>query len=135
MTGPSDEQLLQALRESAAQIAGLERQHDEIVAASRDSNADDEHDPEGATIAFEREQVSALLAPARQRRADLLHAVEQVRSGGYGRCELCGEPIGAERLARPAVGAHLLPLRLGPDLAPALTRTATSRTASAAPAR
>ena len=33
-----------------------------MVAASRDSNADDEHDPEGATIAFERAQLRAILS-------------------------------------------------------------------------
>ena len=44
-----------------AQIDALTREFDEVVAASRSSNADDEHDPEGATIAFERQQVAALL--------------------------------------------------------------------------
>ncbi len=99
VTGPQEAQLQQALQDNAAHVAALERQHDEIVAASQDSNADDEHDPEGATIAFEREQVSALLAAARHRRTDLLQAVEQLRAGAYGRCQRCGEPIGAERLA------------------------------------
>ena len=103
MTGPDEAELHRALQDSAAHIAALERQHDEIVAAARDSNADDEHDPEGATIAFEREQVAALLSAARRRRDDLLRAVAQVRAGDYGRCERCGEPIGAERLAaRPS---------------------------------
>lgn len=99
MTTPSEADLQQALLELAAHTAELERQHDQIVSASRDANADDEHDPEGATIAFEREQMAALLASARRRRVDLLRAVEQVRSGAYGRCERCGEPIGRDRLA------------------------------------
>lgn len=76
---------------------------DEVVAASRDTNADDEHDPEGATIAFERQQVAALLEQARRRLADIDAAVTAVEAGTYGRCESCGGPIAPERLAaRPS---------------------------------
>ena len=85
-----------------AQIEALGREFDGVVAASRSSNADDEHDPEGATIAFERQQVAALLAQARRRLADLDAAVTAVEAGTYGRCESCGRPIAPERLdARP----------------------------------
>ncbi|MGY1606280.1 TraR/DksA family transcriptional regulator [Geodermatophilus sp. SYSU D00700] len=85
-----------------AQIEALTRQFDEIVAASQASNADDEHDPEGATIAFERQQVAALLEQARRRLADVDAAVTAVKAGTYGRCESCGRPIAPERLeARP----------------------------------
>ena len=73
------------------------------MAASRASNADDEHDPEGATIAFERQQVAALLAQARQRLADVDDALARAATGDYGTCESCGRPIAPERLAaRPA---------------------------------
>ena len=86
-----------------AQIAALTREFDEVVAASRSSNADDEHDPEGATIAFERQQVVALLEQARQRLADVEAALVRREAGDYGICESCGRPIAAERLAaRPA---------------------------------
>jgi RNA polymerase-binding protein DksA len=86
-----------------AQIAALTRDFDEVVAASRASNADDEHDPEGATIAFERQQVVALLEQARRRLADVEAAIRAVEAGIYGICETCGRPIAAERLAaRPA---------------------------------
>jgi DnaK suppressor protein len=86
-----------------AQIAALTREFDEVVAASRSSNADDEHDPEGATIAFERQQVAALLEQARRRLADVEVAIRAVEAGVYGICESCGGPIAAERLAaRPA---------------------------------
>jgi DnaK suppressor protein len=74
-----------------------------VVAASRSSNADDEHDPEGATIAFERQQLAALLDQARRRLADVEAALERRAAGGYGICESCGRPIAPERLAaRPA---------------------------------
>ncbi|SNS81886.1 transcriptional regulator, TraR/DksA family [Geodermatophilus pulveris] len=86
-----------------AQIAALTGEFDQVVDASRQSNADDEHDPEGATIAFERQQVAALLASARRRLADVEAVLERRAAGGYGVCETCGRPIAPERLAaRPA---------------------------------
>jgi RNA polymerase-binding protein DksA len=85
------------------QIETLTREFDEVVDASRASNADDEHDPEGATIAFERQQVVALLDQARRRLADVEAALERWDAGRYGICENCGRPIAADRLvARPA---------------------------------
>ena len=99
MSDPLGEERVAAL----AQIEALTREFDAVVDASRSSNADDEHDPEGATIAFERQQVVALLEQARRRLADVEAAIRSVESGIYGICETCGRPIGAERLAaRPA---------------------------------
>jgi RNA polymerase-binding transcription factor DksA len=81
----------------------LHHDFDSIVEASTSSNADDEHDPEGATVAFERAQVVALLAQSRSRLDDIDRAVQRCERGGYGICEGCGEAIPAERLAaRPA---------------------------------
>ncbi|TAL23243.1 MAG: TraR/DksA family transcriptional regulator [Frankiales bacterium] len=91
-----------ALADNAVQLRSLTAQRDEIVAASQDSNADDEHDPEGATIAFERQQVAALVEQLERSRADIERALAQWETGSYGRCECCGEPIGVARLdARP----------------------------------
>ena len=99
----SDDPLLDERAAALAQIEALTREFDEVVAASRSSNADDEHDPEGATIAFERQQVVALLEQARQRLADVEAALARREAGGYGICQTCGRPIAAERLAaRPA---------------------------------
>jgi RNA polymerase-binding transcription factor DksA len=95
MTDPLAEEHAAAL----AQIDALSREFDEMVAASRASNADDEHDPEGATIAFERQQVVALLEQARRRLADVEAALARRESGDYGICESCGRPIAPERLA------------------------------------
>jgi DnaK suppressor protein len=73
-----------------------------VVAASRDTNADDEHDPEGATIAFERSQVGALVTQAREHLAEVDAALSRLDDGTYGVCDRCGEPIPAGRLeARP----------------------------------
>ena len=71
--------------------------------ASRDSNADDEHDGEGATIAFERSQVDSLIRQVEGHLAQIDEALERVAAGTYGVCVSCGQPIPAGRLeARPS---------------------------------
>ena len=98
-----EEQLAAERVSTLAQLAALSRDFDEMVRASEASNADDEHDPEGATIGFERAQLAALIGQTQRRLVDLDRALEQVRAGSYGVCETCGRPIAAERLAaRPA---------------------------------
>ncbi len=83
-------------------LADLTHDFDAVVAASRDTNADDEHDPEGATIAFERSQIEALARQAEHHLEEIDAAMMRLDAGTYGTCEVCGEPIGAERLeARP----------------------------------
>jgi DnaK suppressor protein len=83
-------------------LAALTGDYASVVAASLDTNADDEHDPEGATIAFERSQIGALVAQARAHLAEVDLAVERLDDGTYGTCERCGDPIPAGRLeARP----------------------------------
>lgn len=75
---------------------------DGLVDASRNSNADDEHDPEGATIAYERSQLATLLDQARAHRQEVEAALDRLDAGIYGICGSCGEPIGEARLeARP----------------------------------
>lgn len=87
----------------AGQLAALGREFEAMVAASETSNADDEHDPEGATIAFERAQLVALISGLQARLAEVAQAADRLAGGDYGRCEQCGAPIGAERLAaRPS---------------------------------
>jgi RNA polymerase-binding transcription factor DksA len=93
------EDLARTRAETLAQIAALTAEFDEVVAASASSNADDEHDPEGATIAFERQQVAALLDQARSRLADVDAALARAATGDYGRCTECGRQIAPERLA------------------------------------
>ena len=81
----------------------LTGEHQGFVEASLDSNADDEHDPEGATIAFERSQVEALVRQAEARLEEVDAALTRVGDGSYGVCEACGEAIPAARLeARPS---------------------------------
>ncbi|UIJ36590.1 TraR/DksA C4-type zinc finger protein [Allobranchiibius sp. GilTou73] len=88
--------------ESMRRLADLRRQFARTVEASRDTNADDEHDPEGATIAYERSQLSALIDQVGRRLVALDAALDRVREGTYFVCEVCGGPIAPERLeARP----------------------------------
>ena len=83
-------------------IAELEGAFADIAASVDSANTDDEHDPEGATLAFERAQVVSLLDEARARLAALDDAAARVATGTYGVCERCGRDIGVERLtARP----------------------------------
>lgn len=84
---------------TTARLANLTADHDAVMAASRDTNADDEHDPEGATIAFERSQLAALVGQARLHLAEIDAAVSRLDAGTYGTCEGCGGAIGEERLA------------------------------------
>jgi DnaK suppressor protein len=83
-------------------LGDLTGDHAGIVEASRDSNADDEHDPEGATIAFERSQVEALVRQARAHLAEVDAALARLEAGAYGTCERCGRAVAPARLeARP----------------------------------
>jgi RNA polymerase-binding transcription factor DksA len=88
--------LQQLLSENAEQLDTLTRQHAEVVAASVDSNADDEHDPEGATIAFERQQLAAVTSQLLRTRDELRAALADGAAHG---CRSCGRDIGEERLA------------------------------------
>jgi len=89
-------------RRTERRLAQLREDHEGFVEASRDTNADDEHDPEGTTIAFERSQVGALVRQAVAHLADLAAADERLAAGSYGVCERCGGVIPDGRLqARP----------------------------------
>ena len=88
--------------EVTRRLAALTEDYEGVVAASRDTNADDEHDPEGATIAFERAQVDAMVKEARHHLDEIDAALARVADGSYGTCEVCGKPIPSGRLeARP----------------------------------
>jgi RNA polymerase-binding transcription factor DksA len=102
-----DEQRIEAaLTEAAAaaeaRLTALTAELNDMVSAAAGSNLDDEHDPEGSTIAFEREQLAALREHARKQLDEARAALGRLTAGRYGRCERCGTPIAAERLsARP----------------------------------
>jgi DnaK suppressor protein len=96
----------EARERTAQRVSELSAVFKAIVASSDAANLDDEHDPEGATVGFERAQVSALLERAQAQLAELDAASERVARGDYGACERCGEAIPAARLAaQPAARA------------------------------
>jgi DnaK suppressor protein len=84
------------------QVASLTRTFDDVVSSIEDVGNDDDHDPDGSTIAFERAQVMALLRQARENLDEVDAALARAEGGTYGTCEVCGRPIPPERLdARP----------------------------------
>lgn len=95
---------LGALRREAEQrAAGLADGFDAIVEAARNVATDDEHDPEGHTIAWERQQIAALLADTREALEGIEAAESRLTVGRYGICTVCTRPIAPERLeALPA---------------------------------
>ncbi len=96
-------ELLAAERaQTLERLSRLREDHAGVVAATRDANSDDEHDPEGQTIAYERSQIGALVRQAEQHLAEIDAAVLRVGAGEYGACESCGGAITPGRLeARP----------------------------------
>ena len=100
------EALVTLRADTLARLDGLEREFRGIVESSGVAGTDDEHDPEGATVAFERQHLATLLGEARQRLAQIDEALGRLADGSYGRCAACGQPVGAARLAaRPLATA------------------------------
>lgn len=90
---------LEAERERAqGRLAHLERERAEIVQTVQLDVPDDEHDPDGATLAWEREQLAALIEAEHQRLAAVDEALARADDGTYGTCVGCGRPIPPARL-------------------------------------
>ena len=86
------------------QVSTLQQSFNGIVDGTELTSNDDEHDPEGTTIAYERAQVSALLAQARDDLVALDAALDRVDNGTIETCDVCGGSIAFERmLALPGV--------------------------------
>ena len=87
---------LDRVQAMTSEVAGL-------AGDAGDANGDDEHDPEGSTLAYERARAGALLAEAESNLGDLDLALEKLARGNYAACEQCGATIPRERLeALPA---------------------------------
>jgi DnaK suppressor protein len=100
---PDPAAVLAAARASTVlRIAALRRDVAAIVDSASSTTGDDEHDPEGATIGFERAQAQALQAQAVANLEAIDEALARVAAATYGVCVVCGQPISADRLeARP----------------------------------
>ncbi len=95
-------------RETVGRVAALAGQLAELAEQQALSTYDDEHDPEGVTMGFERAQLQGLLAGARNDLGALDRAADRIAAGTYGLCLRCGESIPAERIeALPAAEACL----------------------------
>lgn len=97
-----DARLADERTHTVTRLEQLARSFDQIAAAAALAPPDDEHDPEGATVGFERAQVSSLLAAARDHLAAIDAAMVRLRAGDFGRCVDCDRVIAVDRLrARP----------------------------------
>ncbi|MCE0762748.1 TraR/DksA C4-type zinc finger protein [Pseudonocardia kujensis] len=100
---PAAERIAAARAEAIARAAALEVQVAALAEQQALTTHDDEHDPEGVTIGFERAQLLGLLGGARDEIAALDRAAERLREGRYGDCADCGAAIPDVRLeALPA---------------------------------
>lgn len=91
--------LLAKRAEALERLRGLDASFTDIVEAAQDSNLDDEHDPEGTTVAVSRAQVASLAAETRLNLDAIDAALERVEAGTYGICSQCRAPIAPARLA------------------------------------
>jgi DnaK suppressor protein len=81
-----------------ALIARLIDDLDSFTDARKDGATDDEHDPEGPTLAFERSQSTAILEQTRQHFAQIESAMLRLDDGSFGVCATCGKDIPFARL-------------------------------------
>lgn len=104
---PAD-RIADARADAVARAAALEVQVQALAEQQALTTHDDEHDPEGVTIGFERAQLLGLLRGARDEIAALDRAADRLREGTYGRCAHCGAVIPDVRLeALPATDTCL----------------------------
>ncbi|HEX4058437.1 MAG TPA: TraR/DksA C4-type zinc finger protein [Galbitalea sp.] len=79
-------------------IQSIEDEMGAFMDARRDTATDDEHDPEGPTLAFERSQASASLAQSELHVREIDSALDRIDEGSYGLCTTCHGPIKLPRL-------------------------------------
>jgi RNA polymerase-binding transcription factor DksA len=81
---------------------------DAVRHSRHDSPTDDEHDPEGPTLAFEQSQSNALLVQAKVRLDQIDAAIERIHLDNYGRCASCGGAISYARLGARPYATHCI---------------------------
>jgi DnaK suppressor protein len=83
-------------------IDSVSLEMDAFLSARRDTATDDEHDPEGPTLAFERSQSEAVLGQSMRHLTDIDAALLRMDEGTFDTCSTCRGPIALGRLeARP----------------------------------
>jgi RNA polymerase-binding transcription factor DksA len=90
---------------SQAARRGLEAQREHLVSNIGELQADDlaktqdDNFADGGQVAAEQDEIMALATDLRAQLDDVQLALDKLDAGTYGRCEICDEPIGDERLA------------------------------------
>jgi RNA polymerase-binding transcription factor DksA len=75
----------------------------EDMSAMAESSGADQHPADVGTERFEREKDLSIIANIDVELVDVEAALRRLERGHYGKCELCGRPIGEARLkVRPA---------------------------------
>jgi DnaK suppressor protein len=89
---------LQGIRE------GIQREQDEAISdAGSELSSFDQHPGDSGTETFEMEKNVSLLEQVDDELLEVEAALQRVEQGTYGSCQVCGRPIGDERLeAMPA---------------------------------
>lgn len=93
---------------ASRRLASLNHDLESVIEGSRWSTDDDEHDPEGSTIAFERAKIVTLIADTETELRELDAASARIDAGSYGQCELCGKPIADIRLEALPTARHCI---------------------------
>ena len=108
---PAEPRLLALRSETEAELRAADVRIDAMTAARADTNSDDEHDPEGATIGFEWSQADALRACSGVGSRRWTPRSPGSRRGRTACCAVCGEPIAppASRPARRRTAASATP--------------------------
>lgn len=84
-------EILDAIGVSSDELAG-------IRLARSDGTADDEHDPEGSTLASDWSRITSLHADAEASLDEVDRALDRLNDGTFGVCVVCGNPIPDARL-------------------------------------
>jgi RNA polymerase-binding transcription factor DksA len=89
---------LQGIRE------GIQREQDDAIDdAGGELSSFDQHPGDSGTETFEMEKNVSLLEQVDDELLEVEAAVQRLEQGSYGTCQVCGRPIGDERLeAMPA---------------------------------
>jgi RNA polymerase-binding transcription factor DksA len=83
---------------------GIQREQEDVISdAAGELSSVDQHPGDSGTETFEMEKNVSLLEQVDDELLEVEAAVQRLERGAYGSCQVCGRPIGDERLeAMPA---------------------------------
>src|SRR5881398_3531613 len=95
---PERDLLLAERARARERVAALEREFAGLAEAASAAGTDDEHDPEGATLAFERQHAAALLEAAREQVTAVDAALRRLAARpAAAMCVRCADAAGRRR--------------------------------------